>query len=190
MTVWFTSDTHFCHEKVAKLRGFKDTTGHDIWVTAKWNERVRKDDIVWLLGDVGVGHDDEILANVRQLNGRKQLIAGNHDSVHPSCRRARINQYEWFGVFESIQAFARVSVCGTDFLLSHFPYEGDTDGRDEDRCLQYRLRDYGMPLLHGHTHTSRKVTSLERMVFHVGMDAWDLTPAKDTEVKALWTTAS
>lgn len=185
MTVWFTSDTHFCHKKVSGLRWFNSPAEHDEEVTRRWNSVVRHDDIVWLLGDVGVGHDSDILDRVRKLKGRKQLVTGNHDSCHPMHRRARLNQYEWFGVFESIQAFAKVSVCGEDFLLSHFPYAGDTDGRGEDRHVQYRLRDYGMPLLHGHTHSGAKVTSRERGIFHVGMDAWDLAPAKDVQIKEL-----
>ena len=184
MTVWFTSDTHFRHKKLAELRGFKDPDAHDEFIIKTWNNLVRPDDIVWLLGDVGIAkHDDEILAQAARLNGCKQLIAGNHDSVHPAHRNSRRHQRRWLEVFESVQAFAKVSVCGTDFLLSHFPYDGDHGDR-EDRYTQYRLRDEGMPLLHGHLHTDKALTSLVKKIVHVGWDSWD-SPVKDTDIQEL-----
>ena len=45
----------------------------------KWNSIVRKDDIVYHLGDVGFGSTDELKELVGRLNGTKILIRGNHD---------------------------------------------------------------------------------------------------------------
>lgn len=189
MTVFFTSDSHFLHTKLSTLRGFDSIHNHDAFVVQQWNSLVRVDDIVWHLGDVGIPGkgftDTDVLEIVDQLNGRKHLITGNHDAPWPANRNSKNNQRKWLEVFESVQPFARQSVCGTDFLLSHFPYEGD-HGEHEDRGAQFRLRDEGMPLLHGHTHSDQKVTDLKRMIFHVGMDAWDLKPVKDTQIKELW----
>ncbi|WP_051265718.1 metallophosphoesterase family protein [Nakamurella lactea] len=42
--------------------------------------------------------------------------------------------------------------------------------------MEYRLRDEGNWLLHGHTHSSEKVTSSREI--HVGLDAWDLGPVE------------
>jgi calcineurin-like phosphoesterase family protein len=41
MAVWFTSDTHFCHAKVAELRGFATRDEHDEAIIANWNQIVR-----------------------------------------------------------------------------------------------------------------------------------------------------
>lgn len=188
MTVWATSDLHFLDRKVSALRGYSSPAVHDERLILRWNHQVRDDDIVWLLGDMGQpravdGGDDATLALVSQLKGRKQLILGNHDSPHPMHRNARRNQGKWMQVFESVQAFAKTSICGTDFLLSHFPYEGDHTR--EDRYTQYRLRDQGMPLLHGHIHSEQALASLDRKIVHVGMDAWNLRPVKDTQIKEL-----
>lgn len=183
MTVWFTSDTHFRHKKLAELRGFKDPDHHDEFVIKMWNNLVRPDDIVWLIGDVGIAKsDDEILAQVARLNGRLRCILGNHDSPHPAHRNSHKHQRRWLEVFESVAPFGKASVCGTDFLMSHFPYSGDHGDR-EDRWTQYRLRDEGMPLLHGHVHSQLKLMYGERPVVHVGMDAWNLRPVKDVQIK-------
>ncbi|WP_248948290.1 HNH endonuclease [Oerskovia enterophila] len=51
--------------------------------------------------------------------------------------------------------------------------DGDTDGRPVDRHEQYRLRDLGLPLIHGHTHSTKFLTASERgsLQLHVGFDA-------------------
>ena len=183
MTVWFTSDTHFTHKFVAGTRGFSDPAEHDEHVIQNINALVKADDILWILGDLGVGNEAAILAQAARLNGRRQFIAGNHDPVHPAHRNSRRHQRKWLEVFESVQAFAKVSVCGTDFLLSHFPYDGDHGDR-EDRYTQYRLRDEGMPLLHGHLHTRKALTDLVKKVVHVGWDSWD-APVKDTQIQEI-----
>jgi calcineurin-like phosphoesterase family protein len=191
--VWFSSDTHFLHAMVAKLRGFTSSAEHDEMLIYRWNQVVRPDDLVWHLGDVGLGSETLILEQAARLNGRKQLITGNHDRCWPGHRDSRKNQRRWLEVFESVQAFARARIDGREVLLSHFPYEGDHAG--EDRATQYRLRDEGMWLVHGHTHLQNRlgpnpryltvmdpvagggITTPRGREVHAGLDAWDLRPA-------------
>ena len=146
--IWFTSDTHFRHAMVAQIRGFSSAEEHDEAVIGRWNEAVKAADTVWHLGDVGMRSG--FLPLVGRLNGTIHLIAGNHDAAWPGHRDAYKHQREWLEHFASVQAFARRKIGGHQVLLSHFPYEGDHTA--EDRCGQYRLRDEGLWLLHGHTH--------------------------------------
>ena len=37
-------------------------------------------------------------------------------------------------------------------MVSHFPYSGDHS--EESRYDQWRLPDFGVPIIHGHTHSS------------------------------------
>lgn len=48
-------------------------------LVARWNQTVRPQDTVWLLGDVALGQIEDSLAHVARLAGRKYLLAGNHD---------------------------------------------------------------------------------------------------------------
>jgi len=191
---WFTSDTHFNHAMVAGLRGFASAEEHNEAVIVNWNAAVSRDDIVWHLGDVGMRKP--FLPLIKRLNGTIHLVAGNHDAVWPGHRDAFRHQREWLEVFASVQPFARRRLGGHHVLLSHFPYAGDHT--EQDRHLQYRLRDEGAWLLHGHTHGKERMTFTEcpfvpfrgepawrgRQV-HVGLDAWDLRPAAAHEVEAL-----
>ena len=196
--VWFSSDTHFLHAFVAKLRGFTSSAEHDETLIYRWNQVVRPDDLVWHLGDVGLGGEALILEQAARLNGRKQLITGNHDACWPGHRDSRKHQRRWLEVFESVQAFARIRVDGRAALLSHFPYEGDHVG--EDRATQYRLRDEGAWLVHGHTHLKNRlgpspryltvmngtdgsgITSPRGREVHAGLDAWGLQPVGEAAI--------
>jgi calcineurin-like phosphoesterase family protein len=171
--VWFTSDTHFRHTLVANHRGFDTYEDHDAALIESWNECVRPGDIVWHLGDVSMGSIANWQEKVLALNGNIHLIPGNHDDAHPMHRDAYKHQGKFFELFESVQAFTRRKVYGQEVLLSHFPYEGEGERDIADRYTQYRLRNEGIPLIHGHTHShSRKTWVGGVPQIHVGWDAW------------------
>ena len=192
--VWYSSDTHFLHKLVARKRGFisEDETGeaaiargvaaHDAAIIARWNKSVQPDDLVWHLGDVGLGSEEGALEHAARLNGRKHLIAGNHDRCWPGRGNSRFHQRRWLEVFESVQAFAEIRLDGRTVLLSHFPYLGAGDHTAEERHTQFRLRDEGLWLIHGHTHQPDQVDGLRSL--HVGLDAWDLRPASEGAILA------
>lgn len=175
----FTSDLHLGHDSVARLRGFDDATEQDAEIAKRWRSVVRSEDSVWILGDLSLEKPELWVDYMGALPGRKHLILGNHDKAHPLFRNSHTQQAKYFRMFESVQTAARkyLHVRGErlEVLLSHFPYKGDHDGADVlDRHNQWRLRDEGLWLLHGHTHSKRRHTMWRQM--HVGLDAWDLTP--------------
>lgn len=174
-TIWFTSDTHFGHQAIIKHsnRPFADVEEMDEHMIQKWNEVVSPNDQVYHLGDVGLGSDKRTLECVSRLKGHKHLIAGNHDSVHPSSRRYHGHYRSWMdkGHFESITTFAKKKIAGRDVLLSHFPYAGDHT--ETDRMSQYRLRNEGLFLLHGHVHEK---WILQEAQYNVGVDVHEFMP--------------
>lgn len=208
-TVFFTADLHLGHELVAKerTRGWvlprvvgAEVTAHDRVLAHRWDATVKPDDTVWVLGDLCAGGPTATRRALEWIDARpgvKHLVAGNHDKVHPMHRDAHKWQREYLeSGFESVQAFARRRIDGQQVLLSHFPYEGDHTARS--RFDQYRLPCEGLPLLHGHTHSSERVTSVlpdgdlhvSTPQVHVGVDAWDLTPVSIDQVAELLTGAS
>lgn len=197
MTTWFTSDLHIGHALVARERAIafgaplltnrsEDAIPwHDQRLAWNWGNLVHPTDQIWVLGDVSCGGKtamNNALQWVSERPGIKHLISGNHDACHPMHRDAHKWQEEYLKVFVSVQPFARRRIAGKDILLSHFPYFGDHT--DEDRFDQYRLRDKGLPLLHGHTHSDKKVRYHPTQI-HVGLDAWGLHPVQLDEVAEL-----
>lgn len=73
--LWFTSDTHFGHEKTLNkaARPFDNTKEMDKEIIKQWNKIIKPNDIVYHLGDFGD------LSNLKKLNGKIRLIMGNHE---------------------------------------------------------------------------------------------------------------
>lgn len=184
--VRFTSDLHLGHRLVATHRGFESVADHDQAILDRWDETVAPDDVVWVLGDLTIGRGDlpQALAELRGLPGRKRLVLGNHDAGHPRFRDAHRWSAPYAEVFEHVTQSARVKLQGVEVLLSHFPYERD---RGETRHEQWRLPDRGVPLVHGHTHGTERLSrsAAGTPELHVGLDAWDLRPVSDRELLAL-----
>jgi calcineurin-like phosphoesterase family protein len=177
MSVYFTSDLHLGHLKVVKERGFDDPDAHDVAIYDSLETTLKRGDQLWILGDMTVGGSAAEAAALFGLGAiaapahgiELHLIAGNHDSCHPMANRNSHNRLSAFlTTFTSVQLFARRKIAGQPVLLSHFPYEGDHS--ETDRGVQYRLRDQGEWLLHGHTHSSARADGTKQL--HVGWDAW------------------
>lgn len=181
--IWLTTDTHLGHDKVARLRGFDSVAAHDDAICAGIVEKVRPGDDLWLMGDVVFGREKqaglERLASLVE-GARIHVVLGNHDRPHPLERNAHDHVRLWWELFDTVQTTARLRHDGVTYLLSHFPYDasaGETfidDAGDE----QYRLRDLGRPLIHGHVHDRFRFrrSQLGTPMFHAGLDAWDLKP--------------
>lgn len=196
-TVWFTSDLHIGHETIAQYRCMVGKVGwrtwrsptavdwHDQHLAQNWDALVQPEDTVWVLGDLSAGGaaaERRGLEWIAARPGTKHLIAGNHDSCHPSRRDAHTRQPAFLTAFASVQPYARRRIAGKTVLLSHFPYTGDHTA--EDRYPQYRLPNHGEILLHGHTHSHVRRNGRQ---IHVGTDAWQLAPASLNQITTLIT---
>lgn len=81
--IWITSDTHFCHYNIIEYcsRPFSSVEEMNKTIIKNWNVIVKKDDVIYHLGDVGFGNKETLQEIVSKLNGRKRLIMGNHDDA-------------------------------------------------------------------------------------------------------------
>jgi len=184
--VWFTSDTHFSHKLVSQIRGFVandevDVNRHDETIIRNWNGVVRPDDIVYLLGDVSLKSPRVYAPLTVRLNGTIHLVYGNHDPGFGGIRGGEKLTREYLDAgFASMHEFLRKKIDGRNVLMSHFPYSGD---RGDDRATQYRLRNEGVPILHGHTHQNEVISRDNgTLQIHVGLDAWGLFPVNIDDI--------
>lgn len=103
--VFVVGDTHFGHRRITEWRPYRTVEEHDADIIARWNSVVRKQDIVWHLGDVYFRDGWQALM---YLNGEKRLVLGNHDH-HPT------EMYQRF--FTRLYGMIEYRNC----LLSHMP---------------------------------------------------------------------
>lgn len=78
-----------------------------------WNRVVSNEDIVWHLGDFAMGSKEEIANLVNQLNGRINLVMGNHDN----------HSVKWYYDCGFNKVYDRPVIVDNYFILSHHPRE-------------------------------------------------------------------
>lgn len=176
--VYYTSDWHLGHEFVARLRGFDNTADHDAAVIDALRSTVTKRDILINLGDLAIANFDYPISVARDLPCTVDLVAGNHDPVHPLHRNAHRKQRAFLAGFDSVQPYMRRKIAGRQVLINHLPYGGDHT-QYEDRHTQYRMPDEGLPLICGHVHEAWRTHGHQ---LNVGVDQWDLTPVPEEAI--------
>jgi calcineurin-like phosphoesterase family protein len=161
MSIYFTSDHHFGHAAARSFyhRPFASVEEMDRAMIDRWNAVVEPADDVWHLGDFAVRQASErvdFLLTV--LHGRKHLVVGNNDG-EPVSHSAR---------WQSIQAYAEVTVDETMLVLCHYPFR------------TWRNMGSGSLNLHGHSHGRLK--PLPRQ-FDIGVDVWDFVPVRLADIR-------
>jgi calcineurin-like phosphoesterase family protein len=79
--VWVISDLHFDHYNIIKYcdRPFRDEHEMNEVMLSNWNKCVKKNDLVYVLGDVAADSPVNVKYWLRRLRGHKRLVLGNHD---------------------------------------------------------------------------------------------------------------
>ena len=110
MKYFLTADTHFGHANIIKYcqRPFKDIEEMDSMLVQHWNQRVKPEDTVFVLGDFCFKTTTEYknnsaFTNISEyyqslLNGRKIFIKGNHDNKTSTKTLIRSLQIEYGGL--------------------------------------------------------------------------------------------
>lgn len=81
---YYISDLHLFHEAAIRFddRPFRDLEEMHTEIVKRWNEKVNNGDTVYILGDVSMrGKNEDLIALMAILKGKKVLIRGNHDDV-------------------------------------------------------------------------------------------------------------
>lgn len=197
---WWTSDLHFGHANIIEYcnrpywtqttvkfaLGDAEVDVPDVdemnrAMIENWNDRVDAGDEVWVVGDLAMGARQHTVPLAKALKGKKYLVPGNHDTIHrmyPHWRQD-LRIYEGVG-FTILDPQVETVVDGTDVLVCHFPYTGDS--RRDGRFSGLRPDDNGGWLIHGHTHA---VERLRGRQIHVGVDAHAFAPVSEDWVASV-----
>lgn len=112
----YISDLHFGHKNVINFdhRPFFDVEEMDRILIYAWNNRVQKNDNVYILGDFAFHNEKPYSWYLKQLKGQKHLIVGNHD-------RKLLKDSEALGYFVSVDDYLEVTDDKKHIVLSHYP---------------------------------------------------------------------
>ena len=198
---FFTSDHHFNHHNIISYssRPYGDVAEMNEALINNWNDIVSKDDEVFCLGDFSM-KIDTMFAIFPKLNGKKHLIAGNHDDFHPANKRCKgdavMSKIFLDTGWETVQLEKNLVIGGIPVKLSHMPYRDDVLGTGiegyTDKHLKHKLIDNKMVLLCGHVHNlwHTKLTSKGTLMVNVGVDVWDYRPVGEDQIIQLITSIS
>ncbi len=181
---WFTADPHFGHARIIELahRPFRNVEEMDRAILDRASSVVGPEDELWVLGDLALGRIADSLQVASRLPGRKALILGNHDRPFMERTRERRAQFRaayedaGFRVLEDLVVPDRIG--GHEVLLSHYPYEGDSI-EGEERHMDVRAVDQGLPIVHGHVHERWRIQGRQ---INVGVDVNDFTPVSEEQL--------
>ena len=180
--ILFTGDLHFGHENVLAFdnRPFATVDEMDAELIRRWNNKVGKGDLVYVLGDlIWKSRNNDAPALIKSLNGLIILIKGNHDRfLHNSKAKsalAGIKDYDDICVTLEDGTQRRV-------ILSHY------------FIPMYIGHRYNAIHLHAHSHFSDEADfeidfaeQLNRMgckneIYNVGCMYWNYEPVTLDEI--------
>ena len=168
MRIWFTSDMHFNHTNIIKYceRPFHTIDKMNEVLIRNWNDRVKKEDIVYHLGDFcfyrgkeAAGSKTSVREWESKLNGKVIHVLGNHDS-HNSMMEQNLRIVTKFG--------------NKLILMTHIP------PKETDNLEPYDL------VLCGHVHEKWDHTWINgKLVINVGCDVHKFMPINKNEIMRL-----
>ena len=184
MSIFFTADLHIGHYNAIKFdnRPFASAEEMDAEIIRRWNNKVGPDDTVYILGDViWKTRNDDAVKILKQLNGQKILIKGNHDQFlrNPEARKCFVYTKDYDDIPVTLKD-GTTRRC----VLSHY------------FIPMYNGHRYGAIHLHGHSHVGDEAMveiamaetlneqGYQNEIYNVGCMYWDYEPVTLDEILA------
>lgn len=114
--IYYISDIHLDDKKIFDKckRPFNDLAEYKNEIIKRWNNKVLKNDIVYVLGDIVEDNTPEAIEVFRSLNGEKHFIIGNHDlQVIDAIKKSKI--------FISVDFMKVIDDQGRKVCICHYP---------------------------------------------------------------------
>ena len=153
--IYITSDTHFCHNNIIEYdeRPFNNIEEMNDVIINNWNAKVKDSDIVYHLGDFGLGSTERLKSIYNQLNGSITLVRGNHD--YSLTKLMEIG-------FDSIVDSITLKYKGYILKMNHYP---DFSNDNQENILN----------IHGHTHSEHR---FKDNLINLSCNAWNYEPVR------------
>ena len=147
--IMYIADCHFYHNRICREmdnRGFSGYAEMNEHMIARWNEKVTTRDTVYILGDFSIAKGEATEKILQKLNGKLNLIIGNHDRYLGDKSFDR-------SLFRSIEPYQEIRDSGRLVILSHYPVFCYRE--------QYRPNTY---MLYGHVHNTHDEVLVNRFI--------------------------
>lgn len=168
--IYFTSDTHFCHNKdfCYEPRGFMTIEEMNEAIFNNWNKIVTDEDDIYHLGDVMLNDDEKGMEYLKNLKGKIHIIRGNHDTD------TRVEKYLKLPNVVEVTYATVIKYNKVHIYLCHYPTL--TANYDDDKPWHKNLIDF-----FGHTHQQFNFFDNNPYMYHVGVDSHNCMPIEIEE---------
>ena len=114
--IYYISDLHFRDQAIFDKckKPFKSLLEMEETIIRKWNSKVKKDDVVYVLGDISKDDDSSSIEIFRKLNGIEHFIFGNHDELI-------LKDIQDSKLFETIKFIDLIMDKGRKVCICHYP---------------------------------------------------------------------
>lgn len=114
--IYYISDTHFNDQAIFDKckRPFNSLIEMESAIIKKWNNKVKEEDIIYVLGDIIKDDDISSIQIFKRLIGHKHLIVGNHDHLI-------LEDIEKSNIFESIKFIDLIMDNNRKVCICHYP---------------------------------------------------------------------
>ena len=170
MKRYVTSDLHFNHRNIIKFcpwsRGqFQTPAEMNAKIVENINSVVTDEDELYILGDIGFGDLSIAIDLLKQMNGKKIIIEGNHDKKLVALDAFQMQKLGMgiVNVTPYLEISHKVDNANHNICMFHFPIE------------TWNGCHYGSIHLHGHKHSSPDQV-IDRRRMDIGADTNDLMP--------------
>lgn len=163
--IYLIADLHFGHENIIKYekRPFMNADEMNKVLINNWNQKVKKEDKVFVLGDVSFLDEEKTKEIVSSLNGYKILVLGNHD------RDKNINWWYQVG-FNEVYKYP---IIFDEFIVMQ--HEPPTYYNDVTPFFY----------IYGHVHSTELYQTITKQSACVCVERWNYTPVDIEEIKRL-----
>lgn len=116
---YYIADVHFGHKNILNFenRPFSDVNEMDEEYIKRWNNKVKKGDEIYILGDLSFYKGKDTNNILKRLNGMKFLIKGNHDYLFLNDREFDQSLFVW------VKDTTMIKDGDCKILLFHFPIQ-------------------------------------------------------------------
>lgn len=173
---YFWSDPHFYHTNSIKYcdRPFENADEMNHALIQNHNELVDDRSESYCLGDFGFARYGLLLEIVKQLNGKKYLILGNHDKPIRKNRAAFEHYFEFIGDYLEITQQDHTLEHGKQkIIMFHYP------------MVTWNKAHYGSILCCGHSHGSLNHWHEQTTSLDVGVDNNNYYPFSYEQIKEI-----
>lgn len=165
MRIFLIADPHFGHPNIIEYenRPFLSVEDMTEKMIKNWNEKVGKNDKVFVVGDFSMYGKEKTKEIVERLHGYKILIMGNHDREH--------SVKWWLDV--GFNEVSKYPIIYDEWIVMQ--HEPPTYYNDATPYFY----------IYGHVHSSEMYKTITKQTACVCVERWGYAPVELSEIKKL-----